>query len=53
MQYSKATNLNKPIQQLLQAYNNLDLILRLYINRPTNKTTIQDFIKELSTKQDT
>lgn len=52
MRHARAAELDKPIQQLSQAYNNLDPQLRPFINRPNHATTVREFMDELEAKQD-
>jgi len=52
LRYAKAAELDKPIQQLAYAYNNLDPELRPFVTRPTEHTTVQEFMDEIAAKQD-
>lgn len=52
MRHARAVELDKPIQQLSQAYNNLDPQLRPFVNRPNHATTVREFMDELEAKQD-
>ena len=50
MRYTKATEFPEIIQQLSQAYNNLNPELRIHISRPGPTTILSSFIEEVLAK---
>jgi hypothetical protein len=50
MRHVKAAEFPETIQQLSQAYNNLDPELRIHISRPGPTTTLSSFMEEVSAK---
>jgi hypothetical protein len=52
VRHAKAAEFEKPVQQLSQAWNNLAPELRVHIERPTENTTLRQFMDAVSSKQD-
>jgi len=52
IRHARAAALDKPIQQLSYAYNNLDATLRPFVDRPTEQTTVRLFIEQLDAKRE-
>jgi hypothetical protein len=52
LRHAQAAEFDKPIQQLVHAWNNLDPAIRPFITRPTTDTTVSQFMDEVDAKQD-
>ncbi|KAH8784099.1 hypothetical protein F5882DRAFT_128196 [Hyaloscypha sp. PMI_1271] len=52
MRHAKATEMDRPHQQLSHVYNNLDPELRPHISAPDEKTIASELLKSLANKQE-
>jgi hypothetical protein len=52
VRHAKAAEFEKPVQQLSHAWNNLAPELRVHIQRPTENTTLRQFMDVVLSKQD-